>query len=68
MKRKILSFLVVPMLMLTGVGCETKVKKDEAMEASVKQNKKEDFSKNLEYLTYSPKEFSFLKRVKGVAQ
>ncbi|PHB05820.1 hypothetical protein COE81_16645, partial [Bacillus wiedmannii] len=50
MKRKILSFLVVPMLMLTGVGCETKVKKDEAMEASVKQNKKEDFSKNLEYL------------------
>ena len=33
------------MLMLTGVGCETKVKKDEAMEASVKQNKKEDFSK-----------------------
>ncbi|MBK5491978.1 hypothetical protein P4255_28565 [Bacillus wiedmannii] len=50
MKRKILSFLVVPMLMLTGGGCETKVKKDEAMEASVKQNKKEDFSKNLEYL------------------
>ncbi len=50
MKRKILSFVVVPMLMLTGVGCETKVKKDEAMEASVKQNKKEDFSKNLAYL------------------
>ncbi|PHA21446.1 hypothetical protein COE84_30360 [Bacillus wiedmannii] len=51
-KRKILSFVVVPMLMLmlTGVGCETKVKKDEAMEASVKQNKKEDFSKNLAYL------------------
>lgn len=50
MKRKILSFVIVPMLMLTGVGCETKVKKDEAMEASVKQNKKEDFSKNLTYL------------------
>lgn len=50
MKRKMLSFVVVPMLLLTGVGCETKVKKDEAMEASVKQNKKEDYRKNLAYL------------------
>lgn len=50
MKRKLLAFAVVPMLLLTGVGCESEFKKDEAMETSVKQNKKEDYNKNVSYL------------------
>ncbi|WP_242215655.1 hypothetical protein [Bacillus cereus group sp. BfR-BA-01383] len=51
MKRKLLAFAVVPMLLVTGVGCESKEKKkDEVMEASVKENKQEDYSKNATYL------------------
>ncbi|EEL95927.1 hypothetical protein bmyco0001_56660 [Bacillus mycoides DSM 2048] len=46
-----LAFAVVPMLLLTGAGCESKdKKKDEAMEVSVKENKKEDYNKNALYL------------------
>ncbi|PGF05391.1 hypothetical protein COM61_02450 [Bacillus toyonensis] len=50
MKRKLLA-LAIPMLLVTGVGCESKdKKKDEVLEASVKQNKKEDYNKNASYL------------------
>ncbi|SEJ62512.1 hypothetical protein [Bacillus thuringiensis] len=50
MKRKLLT-LAIPMLLITGVGCESNdKKKDEVMEASVKENKKEDYSKNATYL------------------
>ncbi|PFE05268.1 hypothetical protein COE15_05655 [Bacillus cereus] len=50
MKRKLLS-LAIPMLILTGVGCEsTNKKEDEAMKVSVEQNKKEDYRKNVSYL------------------
>ncbi|AFQ29866.1 hypothetical protein P4493_05550 [Bacillus thuringiensis] len=50
MKRKLLA-LAIPMLLITGVGCESKdKKKDEVMEASIKQNKKEDYNKNASYL------------------
>ena len=50
MKRKLLT-LAIPMLLITGVGCESNdKKKDEVMEASVKANKKEDYGKNATYL------------------
>ncbi|MGF2716200.1 tungsten formylmethanofuran dehydrogenase [Bacillus cereus] len=48
MKRKMLAFAVVPMLLLTGVGCS----KDKPVDSktSIEQNKKEDYKENLAYL------------------
>ncbi|PHE64178.1 tungsten formylmethanofuran dehydrogenase [Bacillus toyonensis] len=49
MKRKILAFAVVPMLLLTGVGCSSKDKPVDS-KTSIEQNKKEDYRTNLAYL------------------